>query len=77
MNLFTKQKETHKENKFMIIKVEGKKDRLGVSDQQIHTTAYKINKDLLNSTGNYILYLIITYSGKEGEKECVCLYVCG
>ena len=32
MNLFTKQKETHKENKFMIIKVEGKKDRLGVSD---------------------------------------------
>ena len=27
------------------------------------------NKDLLNSPENYILYLIITYNGKESEKE--------
>ena len=28
-----------------------------------------INKDLLYSTGNYIQYLVITYNGKESEKE--------
>ena len=27
------------------------------------------NKDLLYSTGNYIQCLIITYNGKESEKE--------
>ena len=28
-----------------------------------------INKDLLNSTGNPIQYSLITYMGKESEKE--------
>ena len=28
-----------------------------------------INKDLLYSTGNYIQYLVITYNGKESEKN--------
>ena len=28
-----------------------------------------INKDLLNSTGNSIQYSLITYMGKESEKE--------
>ena len=34
--------------------------------------AYKTdfkNKDLLHSTGNYSQYLVITYKGKESEKE--------
>ena len=31
---------------------------------------YKINsKDLLYSTENYIQYLVLTYNGKESEKE--------
>ena len=34
-----------------------------------HTTVCKINKDLLYSTGNCVQYLIITYNGKESEKE--------
>ena len=37
------------------------------------------NKDLLYDTGRYIQYLIITYNGKESEKEyiyCVCVCVC-
>ena len=39
-------------------------------DKQIHITIYKINnKDWLYSTGNYIQYLVITYNGKESEKE--------
>ena len=35
---------------------------------------YKINKDLLYSTGNYIQYLVIIYNGKESEKEYT--YIC-
>ena len=37
------------------------------------------NKDLLYSIGNYTQYLVITYNGKESEKQylcvCVCIYV--
>ena len=44
--------------------------------QQIHTTIYKINnKDLLCSTGNYIHYLVIIYTGKESEKEYIYIYI--
>ena len=32
--------------------------------------------DLLYSTGNYILYLVRIYNGKESEKECMCVCVC-
>ena len=36
----------------------------------------KINsKDLLYSTGNYIQYLVITYSGKESGKEYIHIYM--
>ena len=28
-----------------------------------------MEKEILNSIGNYIQYLIITYNGKESEKE--------
>ena len=33
------------------------------------------NKDLLYSTGNYIQYLVITYNGKESEKNIYFLYI--
>ena len=39
--------------------------------KQIQTTIYKINKDLLCSTGNYTQDLVITYKGKESEKEYI------
>ena len=29
------------------------------------------NKVLLNITGNYIQHFLITYNGKEGEKEYI------
>ena len=32
---------------------------------------YINQKDLLYSTGNYVQYLAITYSGKESEKEYI------
>ena len=34
-----------------------------------------INKDLLYSTGNNIQYFVITYMGKESEKELIYIYV--
>ena len=52
------------------------RDKLGVWDSRIHTTIYKIENQLLYSTGNCIQYSVITYNGKETEKMCVCVCVC-
>ena len=49
--------------KTMVTKGEGGRDKLGVWDEQIHTNIYK-NKDLLQSTENYIHYLVITNNEK-------------
>ena len=32
------------------------------------------NKELLYSTGSYTQYLIITYNGKESEKDYLYIY---
>jgi len=48
--------------------VEGR-NKLGIWDQHIQTTIYKINKNLLYSTGNYIQCLLVAVNGKESEKE--------
>ena len=42
----------------------------------IHTTIYKIDKQgpTACSTWNYIQYLVITYNGKESEKENIYVY---
>ena len=50
--------------KTMVTKGEGGRDKLGVWDEQIHTNIYKTNKDLLQSTENYIHYLVITNNEK-------------
>ena len=46
MNLFTKQKQTHRFKKqYMVTKGESSgRDKLGVWDEQIHTTVYKIDE---------------------------------
>ena len=33
--------------------------------------AIATNKDLLYSTGSYTQYLVITYNGKDSEKEYI------
>ena len=73
INLYTKQKQIHRHRKQTYTCHSGQQergeDKLGIWDQPIHTTIYKINnKDLLNSTGNYAQYLVITYNGKGYEK---------
>jgi len=50
MNLFTKQKQMHLENEFVITKGERwGMDRLGIGDWQLYLKQIT-NKDLLNST---------------------------
>ena len=46
MNLFTKQKQTHRYKKqtYDYQRGKGKRDKLGIKDQQIHTAMYKTDK---------------------------------
>ena len=71
MNLFTKRSHRHRKQTYGYQRGKDGRNKLGVWDEQIHSTIYKRdkNKDLLYSTGNYIQYLVITYKGKEYEKE--------
>ena len=81
MNLFTKQKQTHRyrrEKKQWLPK--GKVGR-GIN-QKFWINQYTLlyitqinNKDLFYSTGNYIQYLLISYNGKEYEKVYIYIYV--
>ena len=76
MNLFTKQKDsqTQKTNLWL---PKGKGGEGGINQKfgiNRYTRLYikQINsKDLLYSTGDYIQYLIISYNGKESEKEYI------
>ena len=77
MNLLTKHRLTDIENKLMVTKGERRgRNKLGVWDQQIHTTMYKTDK----TTRSYciaqgtIFNTLITYNGKESEKEYI--YIC-
>ena len=77
MNLFTRQKQTHRHRKQIMV-TKGERDKLGVWDQQIQTTIYKTdknNKALLYNTGNYIQYPVISHNGIENEKR-IYMYIC-
>ena len=78
MNIFinTNQKQTHRHRKSLWLP-KRKGWKRGKQDYEINRytgyTLYKINnKGLLHSTENYIQYLVITYSGKESEKN-ICI----
>ena len=63
------------ESQFLYLnKREWRRDKLGVWDYHIHTTIYKIDNQLC-STGNSTQYFVITYKGKESEKEYIHIYV--
>ena len=75
MNLFTKRKQTHRHKKQTYGYLRGKDgNKPGVQDQQIQTTIYKIDKQQGPTVQhrNYVQYLVITYNGKEYEKEYIC-----
>ena len=83
VNLFTKQKWTHRHRK-PIYGYQREKGVEGGVNQEYGINRYKLldikkinNKILVDSTGNYIQYLVINHNGKEYEKEniCVCITV--
>ena len=56
----------------MVIKGERlwRRDKLGLSNWQIQTIIYKINKILQYSTENYIQNPVINHNGKEYVYRC-------
>ena len=75
MNLFTKQididSQTQKTN-LWLPKGNGRggiKQEFGINRYTLLYIKLINSKDLLQSTGNYIQYLVIIYNGKESEKE--------
>ena len=49
---------------------------MGLGLSWVHTLVYGMdNGDLLYSTGNLSQYSVITYVGKESEREWICVYV--
>ena len=73
MDLSTKQKQNHTENRPVVAKgegVEGGTDwKVGVSRCKLVYTGWINNKVPLYSTGNYIQYPVINHHGKEYKKE--------
>ena len=75
MSISTKQKQTQKENRFVVAKREGegegKDSKFGISRCKLVYIGQINNKVLLHSTGNYIQYPVINHNGKEYEKEYI------
>ena len=72
MNLFTKQKQSHRCRKqtygYWGEGVGGINWKVGIDMYTLLYIKQKTNKDLLYSTGNYVQYPIINHNGKEYEK---------
>ena len=66
--IYKTEPDSEKENKLLVTKEEG----VEVSDEQVHSTLYQINK---HNTGNSIQYLATTYNGKESERIYIFAYV--
>ena len=77
MNLFTKQKQSHRCRKqtygYQGIRGEEINCKIGVDT---YTLLYikQINKNLLYSTGNSTQYSVMIYMGKESKKEWMYVY---
>ena len=80
VNLFTKQKQTHRFQKQTSGYQRGNaggggagiNQELGINtDTLLYTANQTIKKDRLHSTGNSTKYSVITHMGKECEKELI------
>ena len=76
MNLFIKQKQTHRaRSKLMVIKGETwgevKNQEMGINIYTLLYIKQITNKYLLYITGKSTQYSVITYMGKESEKEYI------
>ena len=77
MNLFTKQKQTHRFRKQTYSYQRGKRWKGGINQEvgiDIYTILYikqVTNKNLMYSTRNSAQYTVLTYMGKESKKEWI------
>ena len=78
MNLYTKQKQTHRHSKQTCGCQGGEEVGVGGMDREFGVSRCKLlyigwinNKVLLYSTRNYIQYPVINHNGKEYKKECI------
>ena len=53
----------------------GINQEFGINIYTLLYIKYITNKDLLYSTENYTQYFVITYMGKESEKEYIYIYI--
>ena len=78
INIPTKQKQTHIENRLVVAeggKRGGKDWEFAISRCQLLYTGWINNKILPYSTGNYIQYPVINHIGTEYEKEYIYMYI--
>ena len=79
MNLFTKQKKTHRCRK-QTYGYQGRRGgginwEIGIDIYTLLYIKWITNKDLLYSIGNSTQYSVMTYMGKEPKKEWIHIYV--
>ena len=79
MNLYTKQKQTHRHRKqtygYQRGSGGGINQEFGINIDTLLYIKQIINKDLLYCTGNYTQYLVITYMEKKSGKEYIYIYI--
>ena len=75
MNLFTKQKQSHRCRKeiygYQGVRGGGINWEIGIDIYTLLYIKQITNKNLLYSTGNSTQYSVMTYTGKESKKEWV------
>ena len=84
MNLFTKQKQTHRHRKQTYGYQRGRGEQInqefGIKMFTLLYIKQITNKDLVYSTGNFIQYAVITYNGQESKNLYVlyiyCQHIC-
>lgn len=64
-----------KTNWLLMGKGEGRNLKLGINRCTLLYKKQITNKDPLYSTGDHTKYLVMTYDGKESEKECIQIYI--
>ena len=76
INLFTKQKQTHRHKRPTYHSQMGKEkgDKLGVCDQHIYSIVCKIDNQQ-EPTRGYTQYFVITYKEKESEYKYKFIYM--
>ena len=78
VNLCTKQKQTHRHRKQTYGHQMGNGREINQEygmNRYILLQMKQINKDLLDSAGNSTQFLVMTYNGKQSEKEYIYVYI--